>query len=107
MRPSPSAQRLIRHLATVMFLVGGTQACLFARPARSIVGNAPVTLGVEARTVNFPSQSGSVIRAWFVPGRPGGGAVLLLHGMGSNRMSMLTRASFLHRAGFTILAPDF
>lgn len=90
-----------------MFLMGGTQACLFARPARSIVGNAPSSLGVQARTVNFPSRSGSVIRAWFAPGRPGGGAVLLLHGMGGNRTSMLTRAGFLHRAGFTILAPDF
>jgi pimeloyl-ACP methyl ester carboxylesterase len=27
--------------------------------------------------------------------------------MGGNRTSMLTRAGFLHRAGFTILAPDF
>ncbi|HEY2378642.1 MAG TPA: alpha/beta fold hydrolase [Gemmatimonadaceae bacterium] len=33
--------------------------------------------------------------------------MLLLHGMGSNRVSMLARASFLHRAGFAILAPDF
>ena len=68
---------------------------------------APSSLGLEARTVHFPSRSGSVIRAWFAPGRPGAGAVLLLHGMGSNRSSMLTRASFLHRAGFAILAPDF
>lgn len=90
-----------------MFLLGGTQACVFARPARSVVGTVPATLGVEARTVKFPSRSGSVIRAWFAPGRPGAGAVLLLHGMGGNRTSMLTRASFLHRAGFAILAPDF
>ena len=33
--------------------------------------------------------------------------MLLLHGMGGNRASMLTRAAFLHQAGFTILAPDF
>ncbi|HKW46791.1 MAG TPA: alpha/beta fold hydrolase [Gemmatimonadaceae bacterium] len=90
-----------------MFLMGGTQACLFAHPAQSTVGNAPKTLGVAARTVNFPSRSGSVIRAWFAPGRSGAGAVLLLHGMGGNRTSMLARASFLHRVGFTILAPDF
>ena len=87
-----------------MFLLGA-QACLLARPARHLVGNAPASL--EARTVDFPSRSGSVIRAWLAPGRPGAGAVLLLHGMGSSRASMLTRARFLHRAGFTILAPDF
>ena len=78
---------------------------MMARPARSIVGEAPVALG--ATTVSFPSRSGSVIRAWFARGRRGGGAVLLLHGMGSNRASMLERASFLHRSGFTVLAPDF
>ena len=87
-----------------MCLVSG-QACLFARPVRNVVGNAPTSLG--AQTVDFPSRSGSRIHAWLAPGRPGAGAVLLLHGMGGNRASMLTRAGFLHRAGFTILAPDF
>ena len=87
-----------------MFL-SGASGCVLARPARSVVGSAPITLG--ARTVVFPSRSGSEIRAWLAPGRRGAGAVLLLHGMGGNRASMLTRAAFLHQAGFTILAPDF
>ena len=87
-----------------MFLLGAG-GCVFARPARSLVGSAPAALG--ARTVVFPSRSGSVIRAWLSVGRPGAGAVLLLHGMGGNRASMLARADFLHQAGFTILAPDF
>jgi len=87
-----------------MFLIGAT-GCVLARPARSRVGSAPASLGAE--TVTFPSQSGSVIRAWLSPGQRGAGAVLLLHGMGANRESMLGRARFLHRAGFTVLAPDF
>jgi fermentation-respiration switch protein FrsA (DUF1100 family) len=98
------AQRWIRVLAAGMFL-SGASGCVLARPARSVVGSAPMTLG--ARTVAFPSRSGSEIKAWLAPGRRGAGAVLLLHGMGSNRASMLTRAAFLHHAGFTILAPDF
>lgn len=101
---TPSAQRLVRILASAMFL-SGASGCVLARPARSIVGSAPVTLG--ARTVVFPSRSGSEIRAWLAPGKRGAGAVLLLHGMGGNRASMLARAAFLHQAGFTILAPDF
>jgi esterase/lipase len=48
-----------------------------------------------------------MIHAWLAPGRPGAGAVLLLHGMGGNRTDMLGRARFLHSAGFTVLAPDF
>jgi pimeloyl-ACP methyl ester carboxylesterase len=55
----------------------------------------------------FASASGSLIHAWISRGRPGAGAVLLLHGVGSNRESMLGRAQFLHDAGFTVLAPDF
>lgn len=98
------AQRWVRVLIAAMFLCGAT-GCVFARPARSVVGSAPLTLG--ARTVVFPSRSGSEIRAWLAPGRRGAGAVLLLHGMGGNRASMLARAAFLHHAGFTILAPDF
>ena len=104
MRKLSTAQRLVRVVSTAMFL-SGASGCVFARPARSAVGNAPITLG--ARTVVFPSRSGSEIRAWLAPGRRGAGAVLLLHGMGGNRASMLGRAAFLHQAGFTILAPDF
>lgn len=55
----------------------------------------------------FASASGSLIHAWLSRGRPGGGAVLLLHGVGANRESMLGRAQFLHDQGFTVLAPDF
>ncbi|MBC7469271.1 MAG: alpha/beta fold hydrolase [Ramlibacter sp.] len=35
------------------------------------------------------------------------GAVLLLHGVGNNRSSMVARARFLHRAGYAVLLPDF
>jgi fermentation-respiration switch protein FrsA (DUF1100 family) len=105
MRPSAAAvRRCVRAFAAAMFLLG-TGACVLARPARSVVGRAPAALG--ARNVTFRSASGSVIHAWLAAGRPGSGAVLLLHGMGENRTAMLGRARFLHRAGFTVLAPDF
>ena len=101
---SPIAHRFVRATLTAMFL-SGVSGCLFARPAPSHIGNAPASLA--AQTVVFPSRSGSVIRAWLAPGKRGAGAVLLLHGMGGNRASMLGRAAFLHREGFTVLAPDF
>src|SRR5207237_9165795 len=63
--------------------------------------------GLEAQEVAFPSQSGSSVKAWFMLGKKGGGAVLLLHGMRDDRRSMLGRARFLHDAGFTVLTPDF
>ncbi len=76
-----------------------------ANPSRERVPPAPPALAAE--DVSFPSGSGSYIHAWFARGRAGGGAVLLLHGVGSNRTSMEARAEFLHRQGFTVLAPDF
>ncbi len=78
---------------------------MLASPSQETVMPAPTDLG--AVSVVFPSQSGSQIHAWFSAGRPGDGAVLLLHGMGDNRSAMLGRAEFLHAQGFTVLAPDF
>jgi uncharacterized protein len=69
------------------------------------IGPAPAGLG--AVEVVFPSRSGSQLRGWFVPGRPGKGAVLLLHGVHANRLAMLPRARFLHALGYAVLMPDF
>ena len=80
-------------------------SCMLTRPALKGAGTPPAALG--AVSVRFASASGSLIHAWLMPGRPGRGAVLLLHGVGASRASMLGRAGFLHDAGFTVLAPDF
>ena len=69
------------------------------------IGPAPAGLG--AVEVAFPSTSGSQLRGWFVPGRPGVGAVLLLHGVHASRLAMLPRARFLHALGYAVLMPDF
>ena len=56
---------------------------------------------LDVRPVSFHSQSGANIRAWLLAGNPGSGAVLLLHGMGADRRSMVARARFLHTLGYT------
>jgi hypothetical protein len=43
---------------------------------------------LHAQTVTIPSKSGATLRGWFIVGRPGGGAVVLMHGIHSNRLSM-------------------
>jgi fermentation-respiration switch protein FrsA (DUF1100 family) len=81
-------------------------ACvLITGPSRAAISAPPAAL--EAENVTFASGSGSRIHAWLIRGHVGAGAVLLLHGVGSNRSSMLGRATFLHGQGFTVLAPDF
>src|SRR2546429_5695097 len=94
------ARRSVLRLAGVMFPYTAA-GCVLAHPAPRAAGSPPANL--SARAVEFASQSGSTIHAWLMPGREGAGAVLLLHGMGGSRRSMLGRALFLHAAGYTIL----
>ena len=63
-------------------------------------------MDLGAESVTYPSGSGSNIHAWLTRGVLGGGSVCFC-GVGANRTSMLERARFLHRLGFTVLAPDF
>jgi fermentation-respiration switch protein FrsA (DUF1100 family) len=98
----------VRRLGTAAMLAAAASlgGCgVLGRPSLGHVPAPPAKL--NARTVVFASASGSLLHAWLVAGRPGAGAVLLLHGVGSNRESMLGRAQFLHDQGFTVLAPDF
>lgn len=76
-----------------------------ASPARIVIGSAPELPGLQA--VEIASRSGSVLHGWLVPGRPGGGAVLLMHGVRSNRQSMIGRAELLHAHGFAVLFVRF
>jgi len=75
------------------------------RPAQKEVGPPPTDIPI--RPVIVSSQSGSNLRGWFIPGRRGSGAILLLHGIHANRLAMLDRARFLHRAGYSVLLFDF
>jgi len=89
-------------------VIAGTAAWswgVMTRPAATKELSLPAELPVQA--VSFYSHSGSTIQAWLLGGIPGSGAVLLLHGVSGNRSSMVARARFLHRAGYTVLLPDF
>jgi len=78
---------------------------VLARPAQVAIGAAPPDL--HAEDVAIASGSGALLRGWFVPGRPGQGAVVLMHGVRANRASMLRRARLLREAGFAVLLFDF
>src|SRR5262249_44230391 len=74
-------------------------------PAPANVGPPPADLGAEV--VAIASGSGAKLKGWFIAGRPGAGAVVLLHGVESNRLAMLRRARLLKSAGFSVLLFDF
>jgi fermentation-respiration switch protein FrsA (DUF1100 family) len=74
-------------------------------PSPAVVGPPPADLGAEVVTIASPS--GSELKAWFIAGRPGGGAVVLLHGVNANRLAMLRRARLFKAEGFSVLLFDF
>jgi uncharacterized protein len=91
---------LVVALAT-SYMVGTVASA----PAPAVIGPAPSDLPIESVTIESPS--GSALSGWYIPGEAGGGAVMLLHGVRSNRLQMLPRARLLHRWGFSVLLFDF
>lgn len=96
------ALALAAVLGVLVLLIAGEW---FSRSARHPVGPPPAAL-VGAEAVTMASTPGQSVRGWFAPGRPGGGAVLLLHGIRGDRTAMLPRALALQRAGHAVLLVD-
>lgn len=107
---SPAAARYWRFV--VRLLGGASIAPLFACATETpTLSTAAVTAkwnpAVTAEDIELFPDSATSIRGYFVAGQDGAGAVLLLHGHRSSHRSMLGRARFLHRAGYSVLLIDF
>jgi len=77
-----------------------------------LTASAPQSIGelpsdLSGKSIEFSSGSGATFHGWFISGNQGGGAVVLMHGVRSNRSSMIDRARFLSRAGYSVLLFDF
>jgi fermentation-respiration switch protein FrsA (DUF1100 family) len=100
-----------RLLITLVTLGAAAVVCvlfsgwLLAHPVQTRIGSAPGDLNAER--VTFPSDSGANVHGWWCPIQNGRGAVLLLPGIRANRLSMVDRARFLCRAGYSVLLIDF
>ncbi|MGE5101173.1 MAG: alpha/beta hydrolase [Deltaproteobacteria bacterium] len=77
---------------------------LLSHPARRLVGLPPP--GLNATSVEIGISSGGHIYGWLLPGKPKGGAVLLLHGVWGDRREMVDRAKFLVKRGYGVLLID-
>lgn len=91
--------------AFIFFVAVWLAGSALSSPNRQAVGDLPRDL--IGKPVEFRSESGTIVRGWFVPGRKGGGAIALMHGIRANRLSMLDRARFLSHAGYSVLVFDF
>ncbi|MGG6463582.1 alpha/beta hydrolase [Solilutibacter silvestris] len=72
-------------------------------PAQHSIGSAPADLGAEP--VKVESSVGP-ISGWLIRGTKPKGAVLLLHGVRSNRLQMVPRARWLKNLGYSVLLID-
>lgn len=89
-------------LVLIVAWMAGTS---LSAPALKNVGSLPPDL--KGREVELRSESGALLRGWFLPGRKGAGAVVLMHGVRGSRLNMISRARFLSSAGYAVLLFDF
>jgi fermentation-respiration switch protein FrsA (DUF1100 family) len=102
-----SLRRLVVGVAvTAMLVLLGSLAVgeVLSRPATRVVGAPPPDLRLQP--ISFPTAAGDVVSGWMSRGVEGRGTVLLLHGVRSDRRSMLGRARVLARLGYALLLID-
>ncbi len=121
----PQGMRLTRRSRRVLFaLLLYLSACTVGgiyladgtlHPARrplaedevSAVREMTRALGADLEDVSITTLDGAVLRAWMVDAQHNNGdAVLLLHGLGDNRLGMTGYARLFLANGFTVLLPD-
>jgi pimeloyl-ACP methyl ester carboxylesterase len=63
--------------------------------------------GAELSDVSMPASDGAILRAWEIrPAQSNGDAVILLHGVGDNRLGVSGYGVWLVRNHYTVLLPD-
>ena len=106
-----SLHRVVITIAVTIVLcvaVAGSAVWNLASPDRTPVGGRPADIPI--RDVEFAGHgaplSGVTLRGWFVKSDQHRGVIVLLHGIHANRQQMVTRARFLHSAGYSSLLCD-
>ena len=100
-------RRISTAFALAVLLTLGAVAVageFLSRPAKRSIGAPPPEL--RAVSVRIPVTPNGFVAGWFAQGNLGAGAVLLLHGVRSDRTQMLGRALALHSAGYSVLLID-
>lgn len=91
-------------LAIIMLITMFSVGSILTSPATTAVAVLSADFPVES--VKIPTTDQSSVHGWLTRGKLGGGAVLLVHSMRSNRLEMLSRARFLRNQGYSVLFID-
>jgi uncharacterized protein len=92
----------IAFVAVLLCVVGTGEVLIY--PAHHTIGPAPPDLAAES--IELKTGANQSVAGWVIRGRPGFGAVLLLHGVRADRRDMIGRAKFLHAQGYSVLLID-
>jgi len=85
---------------------GSSQAMGEHEAWRKLIAS-PQDFGLNSEVVSFSSLDGIPLRGWWLPAeRASRGNLVLAHGRDANRSYMLSRARFLVRAEYNVLAID-
>ncbi len=92
----------------ILFILGFAwlQANAMIRPARhEICCASPADLGLEYESITLTTEDDLRLYGWYIPSQ-NGAVIILLHGYGGNRTSMLPHAEMLAGYGFGVLMYD-
>jgi uncharacterized protein len=121
---SPGESSTIRVVQIALYLVGaGVGVCLvlgvgvaaksfwneradYVRTPPAAISRHPERTGIEGLAeISFSSADGQRVAGWYAPSR-NRAAIILVHGTGAERSSLLFETGFLSQAGFGVLAVD-
>ena len=96
----------------ILFLVLFLAACLvlstrLTRRHHSVDSLTPSDLGLEFRSVYFPSADGLTLYGWWIPAGDSPRTVIFLHGFSTGIGPDLKHARVFHDAGFNVFMFDF
>lgn len=74
-------------------------------PPRRPLDTTPAQHGMAYRDVSFRTADGLTLRGWWIPGHRHA-TVVMIHGYGNNREEPLSKAGYLHHAGYNLLVFD-
>jgi pimeloyl-ACP methyl ester carboxylesterase len=111
--PAPRYRRILRRVAVfsfIPFLLFGAVSCYYAYhltgPRNHAVGRPPADFPFLVEDVAWQTADEQRIRGWFLPAEGSDRAIVLLHGYGGDRRSMLPRAKFFRQQGYNVLLYD-
>ena len=108
-----AGMRILRRVGVFLLLlfvfflgISWVYAHRLTRARPSVVPEAPKDFPYPVETITLATRDQEQLAGWFVPAEDCQRAIILLHGFGGNRLSMLPRARFFRQQGYAVLLYD-